>query len=534
MMTPLLARSFSFRTAALLSAALIPAGLSISRALADGQSPPTKPPATRIIPAEKAGFRSMVPVDEYQQRVALYPPELLDRELIEADKSPEWGAVINGVTPGGPGDRAGITVGWTITRCDEREIWHRRQDVLSDRDREITAVSPKGEEKTFSFPVGKLGMTRINKRKPERAVLREIPAGPWDKDLLTAIYGYDRGDRDLAETAFYLAFSRGMPEKPCTDYYLALIALDRGDNATARTRCDAVLAVVAPGGAEIPRFYREGMRTLAIGLRDMALLKRSNAEMDEVPDMLHQDQVQYWQDHGAEKMKGSLLKEALERAGENVISKIVVPQDGWQKRYEVSNPKVLAGQFGINPAVGLYNGQAFTGPEPMRDLIWEVKGRFGDNGAGPGDRSVNIGLFDSKIRAEYGSRGAWTPEAWRVAFVSMVRTDQGSRTINFQTGLNGGLLETQRDFPRMTEPESLAVNQALQAGQPVPEVPAQRTFDIKFIRIGNEVEIIMNGISYLRLPLRGDVGDLGCEYQFSGCNAFITSCSLRAIGPRKK
>lgn len=523
--------SLSGRRRAGILLCLLPAlylGAVPSSVRGENQTPPVEAPP----PVEKGLFRAILSPQDYELQLKKYDADRLSPEKVAASKLPDRGVVVRTADEGGAAAQAGMTAGWIIVSCNHREIWHHKQALDPQADsRDIEAISrATGESKTFHFAAGKLGFNVQNWRRPEQAVLREARRGAWDADLLAAAVGWDAGDFEFAETALAHANAKGMPESPVANYYAALIWLERGDNGKARKLLDATLKAVTKDGG-IPPFYRFGVRTLAFALHDYELLKKASAELAGLAYEVQPEEIDAWVAQGAAKMKSSLLGDALARAGDDVMARTVPANANWEKRRWNSDSTSLARPFSASCHNTGYQAMCFTGPEPLHDVIWEMKGMYTDNEPLEGDHQFEVSLIDPKRRSECGKAGDWSPDKWRVACLRMTWNPELSRFTTVNSGIARAQIESQRAFPRLSDDDGRALTKALTDRTGAPNVNPKHQFDVKLIRMGKEVEIIVNGLSYLHQPIVGDVDEVACEMMVSGYDVVFLSSTLKPIKP---
>jgi hypothetical protein len=196
------------------------------------------------------------------RRVARFDVDRITPTKVAESKLPDFGVIVNSAAAGGPGEKAGLVKGWVIDRYNGKDYWNHHQGMQAQADnndarREIEAVSPEGERKTFEFGPGRLGINTSNAHRPEQYLLRNIGRGDWDRDMLVTVQAWHAGDHELLETALHRAFSKGMGPNSFSNYYGAVLALDRGDKARAKVLLDKVVGEVGKDG-EVPRFYRSG------------------------------------------------------------------------------------------------------------------------------------------------------------------------------------------------------------------------------------------------------------------------------------
>jgi hypothetical protein len=480
-------------------------------------------------PAAAPGFfRAVLSPDAYEKEIGQLDQDRLDPAKILADGTPPFGTRMVSVTPGGPADAAGVRPGWTLVRCDGREIWSRLQSWGNEgASRDLVFVTPAGEEKPLHFKEKYIQIEGQDSLRLEHVLLQSVPRGPWDRDLAAVSQCWTRGWHDLAETALNHAVAKGMPTSPCTDYYTALLALDRGNLDLARSMKDAVVKAVAPKGA-IPHFYYDGLLALALAFNDIFLLERCARESEGWDGMLQPAQVEGWRRQGFGDLTKSLLPYALAHAGEDVSGSVVAPKDGFESEFSMFDPRNAKKNYWCSAPVGKYNGLCFTGPEPMHDLIWEIKGMYGD-APEAGRHNFYINLFDAKVRRESEDKSWDKPLNSFLPSIFAINDGSPIRTLTFFCGTAAGNMENRRNLPHLTQEETAKLSADFRNHVEIKAPNEAHVFDFKFICIGKQVEVLMNGAPVMHVPIGPEVQDIGCEFRFSGCEAYIFSSSLRPI-----
>lgn len=486
--------------------------------------------------ADRFPFQSRLDDEEYQKRVARLDAARLDPAKVAASKLPDFGTVVNSTVPGGQADAAGLAPGWVIDKYNGEDHWHHRQGFPEppgeNPRREVEAVSPAGERKTFHFEPGRIGFNSSNAHRPEQYLLRHAPRGAWDRDLLVAPQAWHAGDHELLETALARAMAQGLPPNPFLDYYGAALALDRGDDKQAARSLDKLLAEVGDDGT-VPRFYRSGLRHIALGLGRYGLLRKAVAELDGFPEDLQAEMIAPWETWAASAPEESLFSRVKSLERTDLLPGIVTVHDGWERHYRIDDPAGLKdGTHFAQKPLPDYDDYCFAPETPVKDMIWEIRGGYGDIQPPPTFNEIAFYLVDLKKRkAAAGRMRYWIP-LWAVAGLRLRHDVIDGRTLYLSAGINPIEIPTQRFLPRLDETQTRELIDQIKAGNAAPVADRKNGFVIHLIRLGNEAEVVVNGVPYLRLPVDPSVGELGCVVHSAGMAVAIDSMKLQELKPR--
>ncbi len=476
-------------------------------------------------------FKARLDEGEYERRVARFDQARLDPKVVEASKLPGFGVIVNDAAAGGRGEKEGLVKGWVIDRYNGKDYWNHHQGMQAQADnddarREIEAVSPQGERKTFHFGPGRLGINTSNAHRPEQYLLKNIGRGNWDRDMLVTVQAWHAGDHELLETALHRAFSKGMGPNSFSNYYGAVLALDRGDKARAKVLLDKVLGEVGKDG-EVPRFYRSGVRTLALGLGDYGLLRKAIAEVKDFDLEIQEEMIPAWEKWAASAPKASLVSRAMPKAGGDVLGGVVAVNDGWGKFYRLGDPAGL--RDGTHFAAKMppdYDDYCFAPEKPVKDVIWEIRGGYGDIQPPGTFHEIAFYLVDLTARKEAAEEMRyWIPD-WVVAGVRLRNDVKDGRTLYLSAGINPIEIPTQRALPRLDEGQVGELMKRIKEGKAEAVKDRKGGFVIQLIRFGNEAEVVINGVPYLRLPVDPSVGELGCVVHSTGMAVAIDGMTL--------
>lgn len=480
---------------------------------------------------ENNPFRSRLDSSEYERRISRFDPSRLAVDKVLASKLPDFGVIVNDAAPDGPAAKAGLLKGWIIDRYKGEEYWNHHQGMRAQGDnnddlREIEAVSPEGERKTFSFGPGKLGINTSNAHRPEQYVLRNTPVGAWSLELLVAVQAWHDNDHELLETALHRCVAHGMPANPIAHYYAAIVALDRGDKVQAKILLDKVLAHVGKDGV-VPRFYRSGFRTLALGVGDYGLLRKAIAEQEGFQEELQAEMLEPWEAWAKTAAKESLVMRAKGKEGANLLPGIVTVKDGWEKFYRIDDAAVLRdGTHFAAKSPPDYDDYCFAPEKPVKNVLWEIHGGYGDIQAPGTFKEIAFYLVDLKRRKTAAERMSyWTP-LWTVAGFRIRNDVKDGRTLYLSAGINEIEIPTKRSFSRLGEGTTAELVKQVREGKAEATAGRKGGFTVQLVRYGNEAEVVVDGVPCLRLPVDPSVGELGCVLHSSGMAVAIDAMNL--------
>lgn len=484
--------------------------------------------------APEFAFQIKVPKEDYAKALEAYDPERLDPQKVESSKFPAYGTIIDSVVAGSQAEEAGLKAGWWIVSVNGSEIWSHSQSFPSENGkRELVAISPQGEKKTFEFADRQVGVKQSNAHFPERWVLANIPRGKWDGDLLAATVAWNAGNHALAETSLRLAVNRGMPPNPVLTHYASLIALDRGNYGLAR-ELNADLLKKFPNPKQIPRFYRNGLRTLGTSLGDFGLLKVASEEAEGYFPELQLDTAEEWRAWKAAAPRTSLLPVARAGAGPDLLSQCESVGLRWQGKGLIAdfNP-ARDGTYIREVPPGRFNCLSFAPPVGLRDVIYTV--RFGYREYAPPQPSgsrVTISLIDRQNQSEWASRANSLPMHKSVAIFRIWHSNSRDNWPRIAAGPSGTDYPNQCDVPVMTADEFDHFKKLVEANSPESKKITRHVNELSLIRIGGEAEIVLNGKSLLHAPVDPKVEDLLCLLQTEGMCIVVDGMTVKAIAPK--
>lgn len=472
-------------------------------------------------------FEQRVNEGVYQEEVLRMDPKQLDPALVRSSPFPIWGIEVTRVTPGSQAERQGLTVGSVIHRMNGKDRWSHLQNRQTG-ERVFEVVMPDGKSRTFEFEEGIIGTRSGNRHRPEKYLLQRLPQGPWEVEMLVAVQAWRTGMNDLAETAIRKAMDKGMSWNVFCSYYGAQLALDRGNAPVAKAMLELLLDELR-GDEEIPRFFRPGVRTLAYAMQDFELLRKAIAELDGFRDELQVVTVDAWRKWAATGKPESLLTKARAFKGENVMAEVIATQ-GVTGLTRMGLDSLRKGFLREAGKPGSYRDHLFSPPKAVSDFIWETRVAFEQTGdPGKVDDTLNDLSFSLVDPAKMTPGTGWDPNRWCAARFSVWHDWNGDRNIRLLANPGSGSLSMQRFVPRMSrEVVNRFVKQVDENG-PVVEIPASCCFKLTLIRIGDEVEILVDDKTFLHLPIDPGMGPLACEIHNVGMALSLENMTMCPI-----
>lgn len=476
--------------------------------------------------AEALEFRKLVPDEDYAAYSKTLDETRVDVAKALAEKRPPFAALIERVEDGGQAAQAGLEPGWVVESYNGKLFFdHTLKMEPGGPDgltRKTVVCSPQGEFKTLDFKPGKIGFTLGNWIHPEKFVLQKTPRGAWDRDMLIASQAWTCGRHDVAETALAKAQEAGMPDNPIARYYRALLALDRGADAEARTIWAEVMQDIGPDA--ISPYYLPGVRTYAWQYRDFGLLRRA-VEVDAfMPFRVQPAIIDSWAKSLAAP-PSSLLPLAAERSGKDLMPTVVsVPDQVWKNWRLVPAEFLHQGWTAVPGTPGKSIAYHFMPKQPVKNVLWEVTLAVG-NAERPIEAFPNSVSFALMDRSQKGGDPR-NIDAKRVISFSALEHADGMRWTGFGGGLQDGLLYTQRTVPWISKEEAKGIANKVEKQERAALPGVGKTIDLIFVRIGNEAELLVNGQTWAKLPVPDSVEDLGFFFQVVGAVVVVDRMAL--------
>lgn len=486
--------------------------------------------AVELVPG--FSFEIRMTVDDYRKEVAELDPARIDPVKVETSPVPAYCTRLYSVTRGTPADRAGLATGWRVTGLNGHEIWHHLQPLTPDDDgrRELDFVTPAGERKKISFEPGIIGTFASNERRIEVAVLKLIPRGRWDRDMMIAAVTWSRGDHEFAESALRAAMNRGMPPGTVLYHYASLLALDRGNIPLAR-RLNGLVMKEFPPGAEIPRFYREGLREFGLATGDFELFVRANEENDglrspAVPPELAKE----WKQWNMNLDRGSLLPVARKRQGPDLLAKCEKYIAPWQKGIDPFDFGPLKdARYVKEVSHGHFDRQSFAPPGAVRDMAWHVRFAFRETAPADDQNFLFFALNDRQMKSDISRVGRNFYPDRAALFLRIICSPANHREVSVAIGPCRSEVEMTPHLAAMTAEEFANFKKQVEAGDPASRKITRRVHELSMIRIGGTAEILLNGRTLMRLPVNPLVEDLYPVFHSEGMSFAIDGMTVHAI-----
>jgi hypothetical protein len=486
--------------------------------------------AVELVPG--FSFEIRMTVEDYRKEVAALDPARIDPAKVEASPVPAYCTRLYSVTRGSPAEHAGLATGWRVTGLNGRDIWHHLQPLNPDDEgrRELDLVTPAGERKKISFEPGTMGFSVSNERRIEVAVLKLIPRGRWDRDMMIAAVTWSRGDHEFAESALRAAMNRGMPPDTVLYHYASLIALNRGNIPIAR-RLNGLVMKNFPAGAEIPRFYREGLREFGLATGDYDLFIRANEENDGLrsPAVLP-ELAKEWKQWNINLDRGSLLPVARKRQGPDLLEKCEKYIAPWQKGIDLFDFGPLKdARYVKQVSHGHFDRQSFAPPGAVRDMAWHVRFAFRETAPSDEQNFLFFALNDRQMKSDISRVGRNFYPDRAAAFLRIICSPAKHREVSVAIGPCRAEVEMTPHLAAMTAEEFGAFKKLVEAGDPASRKIKRRVHELSMIRIGGTAEILLNGRTLMRTPLNPLVEDLYPVFHSEGMSFAIDGMTVHAI-----
>lgn len=474
---------------------------------------------------------------DYAAFVAELDAGRIDVEKVAAIGLPAYGTLLESIGRGSPAEAAGLQAGWVLHTVNGKQRWDHTMPLgMEDMKlpaRTIEFFTPAGQRKVIDFaPTGKIGFMNSNWARPEKYVLENSPRGRWSRDLLIAMFAWEGGRPEVAETALGKATEQGMPPNVFTDYYGSLLAMHRGDHAESKELWKRVMDRFKDG--ELPVFFLNGVKTHAFAYHEFDELKQAVAMEAPIPGKIQPEVIDAWAKRPVDPLK-SIYRQAVAHAGPDVMSTVEKVSSHWWTGWRLYDPEVL--RDGVHLKVGRPNFHAstcFVPREPVKDVIWAI--RFAIGNADPPfpllSNSITFSLID--LGEKTANAGRKEIDHRQIAKVAFGQNAKGERWSGFAGGPAGGTLYNQRSIPWLDKNEVARLKAKLDAGEQS-AMPADKSKIVRLalIRRGDEAEVWINGRPYLRLAVDPAVENVGCFIQMVGAAVSIDRMKLLPIRPKE-
>ncbi len=218
---------------------------------------------------------------------------------------------------------------------------------------------------------------------------------------------------------------------------------------------------------------------------------------------------------------------AMEKA--DLLPGIVPVKDGWERFYRLGDPAGFKdGTHFAQKPLPDYDDYSFAPEKPVKDVLWEIRGGYGDIQP-PGAFNEIAYLVDLKKRKAAAERMQYWIPLWAVAGLRLRHDVKDGRTLYLSAGINPIEIPTQRFFPRLDEAQTGDLVKQIKAGEAARVKGRNGGFVIQLLRLGNEAEVVVNGVPYLRLPVDPSVGELGCVVHSAGMTVAIDRMTFEEL-----
>ncbi|MEO5914952.1 MAG: hypothetical protein ABIS50_12010 [Luteolibacter sp.] len=485
-------------------------------------------------------FVSRLDAAAYEKAVAGLPQRRIDPEVVKDSPFPTWGVLVSRVTPNSQASRAGLTAGTIIDGLNGAEYHYHKQGLDPDANgkRVVSAVTPDGVHHDFNFKPGIIGTSSGKGYLSEQYLFQNIPRGKWDRDMLVAALAFQQSDHALAEAALQRAGAAGMPPSIFTTYFGALLALDHGEAALSRKMMEDLLKQLPSDRKKISRFFFPGLATLTFAFQNFDLLEPVLADREGMENELQPDSIQSWKAWAKSGPHESLLKRAIANAGDNVMQRVIPVSDNWHEEYQMMDPDPLRRD---NHTAWLpptyYDHRPFAPPVPFHDAIWETRVAVGDGGDFKSTQRISFNNFSLSLIDRAGksdfARESPDRDGRTVASFDYYHDSSGERYVRFTGGPASGDVETYQDIPLLNADELRGAENRAKSGQVPLAVSDPHFVTVTIIRLGDEVEILLDRHPVLHIPIDPKVGELAFLLHANGTSFVVSHMSLRPIYPAK-
>jgi len=348
--------------------------------------------------------------------------------------------------------------------------------------------------------------------------------------MMSCVFAWNLGAYEVTETLIRRSLDAGMTPSIITDYYGAMMAMERGNHAEAKALTSKFVKQL--GEEPISQFYSLGVKTLAFQYHEFELLKRLLAQESFIPKRVPPAAVDAWMTPEIDPLGPGLYQKAIAKAGDNLMSTTKTSRDGpWSGLSLMDIDPLKDGVHAMTIEPNHHFTAIFAPEKPVRNLIWEATFAMGNNGR-PDKQHPNVvvfGLMDWSGKSKQASTPGYLNR--QIAKLVIGEDSGQERWTGFTGGPIGLTLYTQRKTPWMSVAEVGVMKNKLETGQPVLLPGGKKEISVALVRLGNEVEITVNQQVFLRLPIDPAVEDVGCYFQCLGCAMIVDGFSLREIKP---
>ena len=161
-------------------------------------------------PSGKAQFRKLLSDADYQRLSAPFVGRLPQAVKEAASKLPDHGLMISGVFVTGALESQGVTLNDVVTKVNGEDLWGRYSDASDDPIR-VQVYSARQDRLRDLKVATDLGHAFTVYRRPDLAYLRgKARNAAWDRDTFVGLVAAGSAP-DLAETAWHRALAAGSP-----------------------------------------------------------------------------------------------------------------------------------------------------------------------------------------------------------------------------------------------------------------------------------------------------------------------------------
>ena len=470
------------------------------------------------------GFRKRLDENVFSSRFGKARAALGTKEL-KADSRSPYGKVVTSVTADGIAANLGLKIGDRITRVGKLEIWHQYVDWQEEeRARALVWESADGGVHSEQIGPGKIGITAEPYLEFYRYYVQSGRRDErWDELVLVAALMAWR-DPALAEMAMSRAIDQGYSADGISSAIGAMIALREDRIADAITFSQHILAG-SPNGdpAMIPKaLFPVYCQSLFAG-GQLDRLAAADAAVDvnfsRLPEEKWPELLAVWKQA---KTRWNPANRPSKRLGtrklESVFDKRRRDED-FLSFTTFDYPTSSRGGEVYEVTAGHYKTALHSIDGGILDCVWEV-----DLTATPGGTSVEPGRFQPLVSmriVNYVKGDAKNVVSARIAtnFGAGQRVSAGS-------GIHGPL----SPYFHLPWQAGMLPDDPVKNPGPFPDEDAEPA-RMRLIKLGNEVEVQINGSTLLWMPIdpAANIQDLAFQFNITGMTVQIHRMDLWRI-----
>jgi hypothetical protein len=451
-------------------------------------------------PAAAAPFRKLLSNSEYERRSTTILKGLPQATVDAATRLPDHGLKLSGVFGAGALEAQGVTLADVIATADGEELWGRYSPPQETAVR-VRYYSPRQSRFREVRAVTDLGLAFSVYRRPELALLRSKDRDSrWERDAFVGIAAAAT-DPDLAESAWNRALASGAPRSRLCLASGAQLALAQG-------RPQAALD-----------FWYEAEHKNGPEPLDPLLAYRvmiANFKLEQARDLARKH------------------PKLLPDVAEGLETLVTLHRARSQKERTVEAPNVRARGMYHRDArkdlVGLSPGAEDTFLQLLtkRDV-------YHTNPSSDHYTIVNLQLFRGLPDFELRLVLTMAPsDAQRAGFVKLARLDlRGVRTAdNADHTETAHIGHVELEVPSGFSIRNCDPGDDVYFPDPMVVTDGKAKNSIRFVRVGDQLELFINERRVLYQPILADVVLHAIEFQIVGASTNVTEFALDELIPK--